>query len=125
MGFNSHHHDEDVTDVSVHIHANGKKHVHHNPVIKNHSEAGNDHHKTKEDKDNCCNDKVMQFNELDKSVPNSLIVIRPILSITFVSTFNNVEILFTSQVTPNTKYFVRSYHPPITDIRVAIRSFQI
>ena len=125
MGFNStHHHDEEATETSIHVHADGKKHIHHHEATKHHDEADNDH-KSKDGKDNCCHDKVTQFTQLDKSVPQSLSVINPIFFITFVSAFHNSEILFPSQVTPNIKYFVRSHHPPIPDIRIAIQSFQI
>jgi hypothetical protein len=126
MGFNtSHHHDEDSTEAPVHVHADGKKHIHHNEVTKHHHEADNDQHKSKNGKDDCCKDKVMQFSQLDKSVPRSLSVINPIFFLTFVSIFYNIEILFPFQASPNIKYFVRSHHPPIPDIRIAIQSFQI
>jgi hypothetical protein len=119
MGFNStHHHEEEASGISVHVHASGKKHIHQEEVDK-------DHHKSTDGKDNCCHNKVIQFAQLDKSVPQSLSVISQIFFITGVSTFYNSEILFPSQATPNIKYFVRSYHPPIPDIRTAIQSFQI
>ena len=125
MGFNAtHHHDEEATEVSMHVQADGKKHIHHNEAIKHHDEPNNDH-KSKDGKDSCCHDKVIQFAQLDKNVPQSSGVINPIFFITFISSFYNSEILFSSQVTPNIKYFVRNYHPPIPDIRIAIQSFQI
>ncbi len=125
MGFNSvHHHDEMAAETSVHVHANGKNHKH-NEAAKHHDEATNDHHNSKEGKDNCCNDFVLKFSQLDKSVPGSLSVINPIFFIAFLSSFYSSDILFHSQETPSIKYFVRSYHPPIPDIRIAIKSFQI
>ena len=116
MGFNSHHHNEEATEIAVHVHADGKKHEHHN---KGH------HHKTKDEKDNCCNDKVTKFSQLDKSVPISATDITTIFFTTFISTFFNIDILFSSQQNVSIKYFVRSHHPPIQDIRIAIQSFQI
>ena len=126
MGFNSsHHHDaEEATEAVVHIHKDGKKHVHHEEA-NHHDQANKDHHK-KESKDNCCNDKVIKFNEVDKSASHALNTsINPIFFTTFISSYSIANILYTSFIDTGIKYFARSYHPPIPDIRVAIRSFQI
>lgn len=126
MGFNStHHHDEESTETPVHIHANGKSHNHHNEVTKPHEEASKDHHHSNEGKDNCCNDQVVKLSQLDKSVPGSSSTINPIFFIAFLSLFYNSDILFHSLEPPGIKYYVRSHHPPIPDIRIAIQSFQI
>ena len=125
MGYNtSHHHEgEDTTEV-VHVHKDGKKHVHHEES-KHHEEADKNHHK-KDGKDNCCNDKVIKFNEVDKSASHSLNAnVSPIFFITFLASFYNITIFYTSYIDTGIKYFVRSHHPPIPDIRIAIRSFQI
>lgn len=126
MGFNSsHYHDEEATEIAVHIHADGKKHIHHE-AKKHHDEPDNDHHKTKENKDNCCNDKVIKFNEVDKSFSHSLNTsIHSIFSTFFTASFYNIDVFYTSFINTNIKYFVRSYHPPISDIRIQIQSFQI
>ena len=125
MGFNTtHHHEEEATEAVLHIHKDGKKHVHHEKA-KHHDEADSDHHK-KDNEDNCCNDKVIKFNEVDKSASHSLnTTINPIFFTTFISSYSIADILYTSYIDTGIKYFVRSYHPPIPDIRVAIRSFQI
>ena len=118
MGFNSnHHHDDDATEM-VHVHTNGKMHVHH-------EDAGNDQHKSTDDKDNCCHDKVLALGQIDKTLPQSLNIIQPIFFSAFISSFYNIDVSFFSQNAPNIKYFVRSHHPPISDIRIAIQSFQI
>lgn len=126
MRFNTSHHDEaeEAIVAVVHIHKDGKKHVHHE-AANHHNEADNDHHK-KDGKDNCCNDKVIKFNEVDKSASHSLsTTINLIFLTTFTNSFFVPNILYTSYIDTGIKYFVRSYHPPIPDIRVAIRSFQI
>ena len=125
MGFNStHHHDEEATEISVHVHADGKKHIHHE-AAKHHDEVDNDHHKSN-GKDNCCNDKVIKFNEVDKSASHSLNAsVNPIFFTVFVSSFYTVNVLYTSYINTSIKYFVRSYHPPISNIRIEIQSFQI
>ncbi len=124
MGFNTtHHHNDEVTEVTMHVHADGKKHEHHNEAGKHHDEESN-HHKAQNGKDNCCNDKVIKITQLDKSIPQSLTLINPVFFTTFISTFYNIDPLFTFQNT-SIKKFVRSHHPPIPDIRIAIQSFQI
>jgi len=130
VGFNSkHHHDEAVTGPVVHIHKDGKKHVH-SEKKNGHDHSKSHHHdqtnndKSKDGKDNCCNDKVLQFEQLDKSVPQSLNVIHPIFLIAFFDAFYSVP-LPSFDIVKNIKQFVRSYHPPISNIRIAIQSFQI
>lgn len=129
MGFNSsHHHEEEATEAVVHVHKDGKKHVHHEMKEHNkshpHDQVSN--HKEQNGKDNCCNDKVIKFNEVDKSTSHSLNTsISPIFFTTFLASFYSIHIFYTSYIGTGIKYFVRSYHPPISDIRLAIRSFQI
>jgi hypothetical protein len=124
MGFNtSHHHEEEATEAVVHIHKEGKKHVHHNEAAKYQDET-NDHNE-KNGKDNCCNDKVIKITQIDKSIPQSLrALVNPVFITVFISSFDSIDTLFTSQ-SVSVKYFVRSHHPPIPDIRIAIQSFQI
>lgn len=121
MGFNSHHHrdDDEATKVSVHVHADGKKHEHHEANKHHYNEKNNSK------KDDCCNDKVTKFEQLDKSIPYSLNIVHPIFFTSFLSAFYNVDFLHRSDIIIDNKYFVRSYHPPIPDIRIAIQSFQI
>ncbi len=125
MGFNtSHHHDEEATEISVHVHSDGKKHIHHE-AAKHYDEPDNDHHKSN-GKDNCCNDKVIKFNEVDKSASHSLNTgISPVFFTTFLTSFYSANILYTSFINTAINYFVRSYHPPISDIRIKVQSFQI
>lgn len=87
LGFNSKHHQEDeATEAVVHVHKEGKKHVHQEKKEKHshdksysYDEANNEH-KGSGDKDNCCNDKVNSFQQLDKSVPQTVNVIQYRLS---------------------------------------------
>lgn len=131
MGFNStHYHEEEATEI-VHVHADGKNHVHqekkesHSHDKSHHHDQANNQKKSDNEKDGCCNDKVTKLEQLDKSVPNSLSIINPVFFVALVSSFNNIDVLFASQLAPNIKQFVRSYHPPIPNIRIAIQSFQI
>ena len=123
MKFNtSHHHEEEATEAVVHIHKDGKKHVHHEK--SDHDQVNN--HKGQNGKDNCCNEKIIKFNEIDKSASHSLNAsISPIFFTTFLASFYNIRLFYTSYIDTGIKYFVRSYHPPIPDIRIQIQSFQI
>lgn len=113
MGFNkTHHHDDEATEV----HADGKKH---------HHEEAEHKHSTKEGKDDCCNDKVVKISQADKAVPQAVKLLNPVFFTAFVAVYNNINIFYPSQTNTFTKYFVRGHHPPIPDIRIAIRSFQI
>jgi hypothetical protein len=127
MGFNTKHHHEEATEASVHVHADGKKHVHDKePSKHHHNEAASDHHKSKGDKDNCCNDGVMKITQLDKAVPQSVnTALHPIFFTAFISSFYHIDVLYFSTENVSIKHFVRSHHPPIPDIRIAIQSFQI
>jgi hypothetical protein len=111
MGFNSSHHHE---EKELTVHQSPK----HNKI-----ETGND--KSNEDNDNCCHNKVANIAQSDKSLPQYYSGINPFFFTLFVSFFYNINSLTTSQVVINIRYFYRSYHPPISDIRIAIQSFQI
>ncbi len=129
MGFNSkHHHDEFETKEAVHIHEDGKKHVHHEQKeshsASHHHDEVNNLDNAGNDSDNCCNDQVTKFEQIDKAIPHSSAV-NPIFFTAFISSFYNIDILVASQITKSTKYFVRGHHPPIPDILIAIQRFQI
>lgn len=120
MGFNTtHHHDEEA--IEVHVHTNGEKHEHPNAATHHHDEKSNE----QKEKGGCCNDKVIKIYQTDKSVPQANSLISPVFFTAFVSTYFTTDIVCYSQISGNTRYFVRSYHPPIPDIRIAIQSFQI
>ena len=121
MGFNAtHHHDEEATETTVHVHDDGKKHEHHDKAPKH-------QHNSKEDseKGGCCNDGVIKFQNLDKNLNannNSAISVH-IFSAIFNSFFG-FDILTPEQV-PVQKHIAQLFHPPPPDIRILIQSFQI
>ena len=40
MGFNTtHHHDEEAKEVTIHVHADGKKHQHHDKATRHHHDS--------------------------------------------------------------------------------------
>ena len=128
MGFNSkHHHNDESTEAVIHIHQDGKKHIHYE---KKEGHSPSHHHdlknnqQSKDEGNNCCTDKVQQIELLDKSLPHSFTIVHPIFLIALFDVFYNVS-LPTNDIVKNIKQFVRSYHPPIPNIRIAIQSFQI
>ena len=126
MGFNSkHHHDEESSEAVVQVHKDAKKHIHNEKKVTHSKSHHHDHdQQSKNQKDDCCNDNVLKLEQLDKSVPHSLNIIHPIYLISFFDVFYSVS-LPTADIVKNIKQFVRSYHPPISNIRIAIQSFQI
>lgn len=133
MGFNSkhHHEEEEATEAVVHVYKDGKKHVHHeekeshrHDKTHNHDEVSN-HHGPGSDNGNCCSGKVKEFQQVDKSVPNTVTIVHPVFFAAFLASYYNVNINPHTDVVKNIKPFVRSYHPPIPDIRIAIQSLQI
>lgn len=114
MGYNTKHHHEDVTEV--HVHADGSTH-HHKKKASTHPH--------KDEKDNCCSDSVAKISQTDKAVPQGVKLLNPIFLTSFAAIYYNIDISFLPQRSVSNKYFVRGHHPPISDIRIAIQSFQI
>ena len=132
MGFNTKHHEsEEATKAVVHIHKDGKEHIHQDKKEshshdKSHKHDGtHNQHEESSEKGGCCNDKVMNFQQLDKCVPSTISLVHPVFFTAFVATYYNINIFPHTDVVKDIKPFVRSYHPPIPDIRIAIQSFQI
>lgn len=104
-----------------HDHAN---HDHSKPVEAHHDLT--DHHTTKKNQDDCCKNEVTKLLKEDKVSPSKIAFsIQPVAFFTLLPTYCQLDVLASSVYQPNTKYFVRSYHPPIPDIRIGIQSFQI
>jgi hypothetical protein len=125
MGFNARHHEE--TEAVVHIHKDGKEHIHYEKKQdhqKSHSNHSDKKAHSDEKSNDCCTDQVKKFEELDKSVPHSLTIVHPIFLLSFIDAYYNID-LPSEDIVSNIKQFVRNYHPPIPDIRIAIRSFQV
>lgn len=131
MSFNSPHHQQaDAQNTIVHVHKNGKKHEHQQKKESHHQHTSPQHvekdmQQEGADKDNCCNTAVTQFNQLDKAVPPSTQIFHPVFFTPVLAFYDLFQIKSYENVVINKKQFVRSHHPPIPDIRLAIRSFQI
>lgn len=115
MGFNSHHHEESAVEIPG---------IHHHDKSRHHDDADVHHHKANE-KDNCCNDEVMKFQKVDKALASSITLYSPVFFTSFLASYYNIDILSSNNRISEIKHFVRSHHPPIPDIRIAIQSFLI
>ncbi|MCW3089386.1 MAG: hypothetical protein JWP81_455 [Ferruginibacter sp.] len=121
MGFNAHDLEKKKGVSKIHVHADGKKHVHGYETGKP-SHSGKKHH---DEEGGCCTDGVVKLAQTEKAIPQSTALTNPIFSTVFIAIFYYTNIFYKSQVVKPIKYFVRGHHPPIPDIRIAIRSFQI
>ena len=114
MGFNTtnHHDDDEATEITVHQHAAGKRHLHHQHS-KEDSEKGG------------CNDSVIKFQSLDKSLnQNGNVAINVPVFVALLSSYFGIENFKQTQAF-NQKYIFDFFHPPPPDIRILIQSFQI
>ena len=119
MGYNNSHHEAEATEVAVHVHADGKKHHHDKKPVANHLDK-----KDASKKDDCCNDKVIKFQNLDKSLSqNPNVAINAPVFVAILSSFFGLDIFKPAQVIPE-KYF-EFFHPPPPDILIVIQRFQI
>jgi hypothetical protein len=116
MGFNkTHHQNEEATESAVHVHANGHKHEHH-------AEAPKQQH---DKKDDCCNDKVIKFQNLDKNLTqNSKTAVDAPVFTAILSNISGIEVFNPVTVVP-VKYISRYFHPPPADILILVQRFQI
>ncbi|MEO7393518.1 MAG: hypothetical protein ABIU11_01170 [Chitinophagaceae bacterium] len=127
MSYNKYHHEEEeVAKVSVHKHIDGKKHHHENePKKSHHDEPEANHHDKKgsSEKDDCCTNDVLKFQQLDKNLAGKTGIDIPVF-IAIIGIQFGIDILNEVQ-SSSPKYIASYFHPPPPDIRIAIQSFQI
>ena len=75
--------------------------------------------------DNCCNERVTKISKDDKSLPEGFACVNLKCVTSLISFFCNAGFLNIIRPCLNLRYFARSHHPPIPDLRIAIQSFQI
>lgn len=121
LGFNTNHHDEDeATETTIHVHPDREKHNHHDEAAKHQHNS-----KEKSEKGGCCNDGVIKFQNLDKSLAqNANAAINAPVFVALLSRFAGIDIFRQSQVS-HQKYIAQFFQPPPPDIRILIQSFQI
>lgn len=126
--FNSKHHDKEkkhqhTNNITEHRHDDGTIHHHHDNT------SSNNHHENpdtqSEDKDDCCSDGVIKFNQADKNITNTIKAnfSNPIVTTIFYVLFINHFPSFSKTI--NGKALDRWPSLPPPDIRVSIQSFQI
>ena len=142
MSLNTSHHENDATEPSVHIHADGTKH-HHEPKPakatvhvhadgknhEHHNEPVTKHHEEKEtpekDKDDCCTDDVLKFQNLDKNLnQNARTAINAPALGAILSIFWGIDI-FKVKVAGSQLPVIRYLFPPPPNILISIQRFQI
>lgn len=119
MGYNEHHHDAEVAAPTSHT-----AHHEHGSDQKHHEDKKQHHPDNESSDDDCCSNGVTSFNLISKTIPHQVELV-PHFFTAFTFTWFNSGIFPYINVTKNIKPFVRSHHPPIPDIRIAIQSFQI
>lgn len=141
MGFNTPHDSEIAEAVEVHVHADGKKHVHEKEASETNThvhEDGTKHqHETPPVKTipsddsksftkspgGCCKDEVQEFQNLDKNVTVNAGINVPVF-VAILSIFLGIDLPEGIKDFPP-KYKARLYYPPPPDIRIAMQRFQI
>lgn len=119
MGFNTKHHNEDQKiETPMHEHADGNKHDHHNRAHKQ-----NNGEKKSNEKEGCCNDKVVKFQNVEKNLTPKTIIYSPAF-IVIVSTFLGIDLYSITKGLP-VKNKVRFFYPPPPDILISIQKFQV
>lgn len=132
MGFNKYHHDENKEQVvAKHSHHHSTPHHHeHTTVVTGHNHEHSTgvtvhhHEKSEPGNDGCCNDKAIQFQQVDKSLRNTTnLLIKAPVFVAFMSAFYGVEMKNPQLALAHTVIIPQYYPPP--DIRITIQSFQI
>ena len=128
MEFNSQHHEN--ADAIAHQHEEGTPSHHHDNSSGSHHHDDMDNHpqqsKSEQNKkDNCCNDNVIKFEQLDKSITNAVkVTFNSTVFAALVHVLYFSDIVSASQVTHQLP-IARWCFPAPPDIRVSIQSFQI
>ncbi len=125
--FKSNHHQKN-TNAAVHIHNDGTHHDHSKKSEKKQNNHDSDLNKNKlpeDSKNECCNSKIQQLQSVEKFVPDYINLSHPVFSTAFIISYFSIVDPTYKDIVKNNWWSVRNYHPPISDIRIAIQSFQI
>lgn len=114
LGYNNHHHEKSIANTASSCHDS-----------TNENDNKNSQHPFNNNNDDCCSNGVKTFILLDKENVNTVSFLHPVFSTSFVVSPFILWPLPTSLIPKNIRAFAQSYHPPISDLRIAIQSFQI
>lgn len=124
LGFNTcHHQNQEIVHPTSNIKESKTPHDH---TKHSHDENSTDHHASKDSKDNCCKDEVAKLIKADKLHQPGFdygLLSLPVFTLPLTDYLASNSNVFPVNI-PNT-YFVWHYRPPISDVRIAIQSFQI
>lgn len=112
------HEEEQQIKTSVHAHADGHKHDHHNKA-KKHSHG----EKKSNEKDDCCNDKVVKIQTAEKNIVAKTMLVAPVF-VAMISSYFAINLLDIIKAFPP-KDIKRFFYPPPPDILVFIQKFQV
>ena len=73
----------------------------------------------------CCNDNIVKLTKVDKSCPQYFSSASGKLFISFITSFYYIHTEYISAGYATSWRHFLNHHPPIPDIRIAIKSFQI
>lgn len=118
MGFNTKHHDEEATKTPIHLHADVNKNDHHNETNKHKHDE-----KKSNEKDDCCNDKVIKFQNAEKNITAKTVIDAPAF-VAIISSFLGRDSYNIIKTFPQ-KNIIRFFYPPPPDILLSIQKFQI
>lgn len=116
-----HVHENEPSEVTTHVHEDGMKHQHNSVSVKQITIAGSNL-LTKED-GGCCTNDVQKFQNLDKNVSINTGINIPVF-VEILSTYFDIDFSTAVRSFP-LNYKSRFYYPPPPDIRIAIQRFQI
>lgn len=143
MGFNAPHHTKSEETAKVHIHDNGKKHIHEKKpstiTAHTHSDGSNHRHEsaskplkqnsedginplTKDD-GGCCANEVQKFQQIDKNITANTVINLPVVA-AILHTYSAIDFSIALKEFP-TKCKIRLYYPPPPNLRIAMQRFQI
>ena len=105
------------------------------PIGAHHADTRHHHNEVKKtpekdctcdnEKDDCCNKKVVSFEHLDKTIaqPVTANFVMPVFELP--SFLSQITRIYSATSITVLNHIIRNLHPPPDDIRVSIRSFQI
>ncbi len=131
MGYNNkHHHKNKHHQEDDQEHALAPNFHNHSQKSTSHQKSGVNSHRHEQEtpgQDDCCNKNAVEFQQVDKSLSHAakINISTPVILLISQYAYSVSLLHFINNDTGKQYYFVRSDHPPIPDIRVAIQSFQI
>jgi hypothetical protein len=126
MGYNSKHHHKRAGTIEQNAgKTEGACHTAGNDVGT--SKMQHDKRSNSSNEQDCCSHGVLKFLKLDKNVSPGVTsdIIAPVILLAVYFAYQIDLSLYLKNNANNNYYFIRTHHPPMPDIRIAIHSFLI